>query len=90
MLKWVWIHQKKIGHQNRKMQIPYAKNNVFGVRHYFKEHSNKNDQNRQHQDLAGFQKYKKIAKNSFASCFAVMVVLYGINFAYFVNLSIIV
>ena len=44
------------------MQIPCARNNVFGVHYYHKKYSNKNNQNRQHLNLASTQKYKKFIK----------------------------
>ena len=44
------------------MQIPRQKNNVFGIRHHSKKHSNGNHKNKQHTDLAGPQKHKKFAE----------------------------
>ena len=44
------------------MQVPCQKNNVIGIRHYPKKHSNGNDKNGQYPDLASPQKHKKLAK----------------------------
>ena len=44
------------------MQIPCQKNNVFGIYHHSKKHTNGNDKNKQHPDLAGPQKHKRFAK----------------------------
>ena len=44
------------------MQVSCPGNNVFGIYHYLKEHSNGNDQNREYPDLGDTQKHKKIAK----------------------------
>ena len=44
------------------MQISRPKNNIFGIRHYSKEHSNGNDESRQHPDLANTQKHKRFAE----------------------------
>ena len=38
------------------------KNNVFGIYHHPREHPDGNDKNKQHPDLAGPQKHKRLAK----------------------------
>ena len=44
------------------MQVPRQKNNVFGIRHYIREHSNGNDKNGHYPDLASPQKHKRPAE----------------------------
>ena len=44
------------------MQVPCQKNNVPGIGHHPREHSDGNDKSGQYSNLAGPQKHKKLAE----------------------------
>ena len=44
------------------MHVPCQRNNVFGIYHYPRKHSDGNGKSGQYPDLASPQKHKKIAK----------------------------
>ena len=44
------------------MQVPCQRNNVFGIYHYPREHSDGNEKNGEYPDLANPQKHERLAK----------------------------